>query len=76
MLLVLVGYPLLWLLLGALGLPNEVGLEHLLRVYSRAQNFEPLKNTLVLALGTGLLSVVLGVPLAWAAARSDVPLRR
>ncbi len=75
-LLVLVGYPLLWLLLGALGLPNEVGLEHFLRVYSRTQNFEPLKNTLVLALGTGLLSVVLGVPLAWAAARSNVPLRR
>jgi iron(III) transport system permease protein len=75
-LLVLVGYPLLWLLLGALGLPNEVGLDHFVRVYTRTQNFEPLKNTLILALGTGLLSVVLGVPLAWAAARSNVPLRR
>jgi iron(III) transport system permease protein len=75
-LLVLVGYPLLWLLLAALGLPNEVGLDHFVRVYARTQNFEPLKNTLVLALGTGLLSVVLGVPLAWAAARSNVPLRR
>jgi iron(III) transport system permease protein len=74
-LLVLVGYPLLWLLLGALGLPNEVGLDHFVRVYTRTQNFEPLKNTLILALGTGLLSVVLGVPLAWAAARSNVPLR-
>jgi iron(III) transport system permease protein len=74
-LLVLVGYPLLWLLLGALGLPNEVGLDHFVRVYTRSQNFEPLKNTLILALGTGLLSVVLGVPLAWAAARSNVPLR-
>jgi iron(III) transport system permease protein len=75
-LLVLVGYPLLWLLLGALGLPNELGLDHFVRVYTRTQNFEPLKNTIVLALGTGLLSVVLGVPLAWAAARSNVPLRR
>ncbi len=75
-LLALVGYPLLWLLLGALGLPNEIGLDHFVRVYTRAQNFEPLTNTLVLALGTGLLSVVLGVPLAWAAARSDMPLRR
>jgi iron(III) transport system permease protein len=74
-LLVLVGYPLLWLLLGALGLPNEVGLDHFVRVYTRSQNFEPLKNTLILAVGTGLLSVVLGVPLAWAAARSNVPLR-
>jgi iron(III) transport system permease protein len=75
-LLVLVGYPLLWLLLAALGLPSEVGLDHFVRVYARSQNFEPLKNTLVLALGTGLLSVVLGVPLAWAAARSNLPLRR
>ena len=75
-LLVLVGYPLLWLLLAALGLPNEIGLDHFVRVYARTQNFEPLKNTLVLALGTGLLSIVLGVPLAWAAARSNVPLRR
>jgi iron(III) transport system permease protein len=75
-LLALVGYPLLWLLLGALGLPDEIGLDHFVRVYTRAQNFEPLKNTLILALGTGLLSVVLGVPLAWAAARSNVPLRR
>jgi iron(III) transport system permease protein len=75
-LLLLVGYPLLWLLLGALGLPNEIGLDHFVRAYARAQNFEPLKNTLVLALGTGLLSVLLGVPLAWAAARSDMALRR
>ena len=75
-LLVLVGYPLLWLLLGALGLPDEVGLDHFVRVYARTQNFAPLKNTLILALGTGLLSVVLGVPLAWTAARSNVPLRR
>jgi iron(III) transport system permease protein len=75
-LLAVVGYPLLWLLLGALGLPNEIGLDHFVRVYTRAQNFEPLTNTLVLALGTGLLSVVLGVPLAWAAARSNMPLRR
>jgi iron(III) transport system permease protein len=75
-LLALVGYPLLWLLLGALGLPNEIGLDHFARVYARTQNFEPLKNTLILALGTGVLSVVLGVPLAWATARSNVPLRR
>ena len=74
-LLLLVGYPLFWLLLGALGLPGELGLEHFVRVYTRAQNFESLKNTLVLALGTGLLSVALGVPLAWATARSDMPLR-
>lgn len=76
LLLLLVGYPLLWLLMAAFGLPGEPQLGFLTRVYTRGQNFQPLVNTLVLALGTGLLSIVLGVPLAWATARSDMPLRR
>jgi iron(III) transport system permease protein len=51
-------------------------LEHLTRVATRAQNFNALVNTLQLACGTGLLSIALGVPLAWATARSDMPLRK
>src|SRR5262245_867173 len=76
LLLLLVGYPLLWLLLGALGLPQSIGLEHLQRAFTRPQNYTALVNTLQLALGTGLMSVAIGVPLAWAAARSDMPLRQ
>ena len=75
-LLVIVGYPLLWLVLGALGLPAELTLQNFVRVYTRTQNLDPLVNTLTLALGTGLMSVALGVPLAWATARTDMPLRR
>jgi iron(III) transport system permease protein len=75
-LLFLVGYPLLWLMLGALGLPQSVGLEHLERVFVRPQNYAALINTLQLALGAGVMSLALGVPLAWAAACSDMPLRR
>lgn len=75
-LLVIVGYPLLWLILGALGLPAELTLQYLARTYARAQNLDPLINTLILALGAGLASVALGVPLAWATARTDMPLRR
>src|SRR5215510_3375172 len=75
-LLVLVGYPLLWLLLGAFGLPQEFGLDHLERAFTRPQNFAALLNTLELALGAGVLSVLFGVPLAWATARSDMPLRQ
>ena len=71
----LVGYPLLWLMLAALGVPQSVGLEHLERAFTRPQNYAALINTLQLALGTGLLSVALGVPLAWATARSDMALR-
>jgi iron(III) transport system permease protein len=74
-LLFLVGYPLLWLILGALGLPHSIGLEHLQRAFTRPQNYAALVNTVQLALGTGLMSVTIGVPLAWAAARSDMPLR-
>jgi hypothetical protein len=71
----LVGYPLLWLMLGAFGLPQSVSLEHLQHALARPQNYVALINTLQLALGTGLMSVALGVPLAWATARSDMALR-
>jgi iron(III) transport system permease protein len=74
-LLFLVGYPLLWLVLGALGLPQSIGVEHLQRAFSRPQNYSALVNTLELALGTGIMSIGLGVPLAWATARSNMALR-
>src|SRR5215203_742640 len=76
LLLLLVGYPLLWLLMAAFGLPDGFQLGFLTRVYTRAQNLQPLINTITLAAGTGLLSIILGVPLAFATARSDMPLRR
>jgi iron(III) transport system permease protein len=76
LLLFFVGYPLLWLLLASFGVPNDFQLGHIARVYSRAQNVQPLINTLILAGGSGLLSVVLGVPLAWATASTDMPFRR
>ena len=76
LLLFLVAYPLLWLVMGALGMPQSFGLEHLLRAFARPQNYAALVNTLQLALGTGLMSVVIGVPLAWATARTDMPLRQ
>ncbi len=76
LLLVLVAYPLLWLLLGAFGLPQEFTFDGLDRAFSRTANYTALLNTLELAAGAGVMSVVLGVPLAWATARSDMPLRR
>lgn len=76
LLLIIVGYPLLWLLLGTFGVPHSWTLAYLTNVFTEARNFTPLKNTVFLALGTGLGSVVLGVPLAWATARTDMPLGR
>jgi iron(III) transport system permease protein len=76
LLLLLVAYPLLWLVLAALGIPGALTFAHLARVVTRTQNYEALVNTLQLACGTGLLSIALGVPLAWATARCNMPLRR
>jgi iron(III) transport system permease protein len=76
LLLLIVGYPLLWLLMAALGIPNDFQLGYIARVYTRWQNFVPLVNTLILAFSTGIMSVLLGVPLAWATARTDIPMRR
>ena len=75
LLLFLVGYPLLWLFLGSLGAPQSLGLEHLQRAFARPQNYAALVNTLQLALGTGVMSVLIGVPLAWATSRTNMPLR-
>ena len=76
LLLLIVGYPLLWLLMAALGIPGDFQLGYIARVYTRWQNLIPLVNTLILAVSTGIISVLLGVPLAWAIARTDIPMRR
>ncbi len=74
-LLLLVGYPFAWLVLGAFGIPGHAGLTPLTRALARPQTLAPVINTLILAGGCGTLSVVLGVPLAWAVARTDMWLR-
>lgn len=76
LLLGIVGYPLLWLLMGAFGIPKEFTLASIARVFTEQRNIAPVVNTLVLAGGTAVSSIALGVPLAWAVARTDMPLRR
>ena len=75
-LLVFVGYPLCWLALGALGLPHHFGFDGLMRSFTRPANLVPLTNTIILAASAGLGSVAIGVPLAFAVARTDMALRR
>ncbi len=75
-LLLFIGYPLCWLVFGALGLPAQFSVKFLVRAFTQPGNVAALANTAVLALGVGLLSVVLGVPVAWATARTDLPLRK
>lgn len=75
-LLLFIGYPLCWLVFGAVGLPGDFSLAFVVRAFTQPGNLAALANTLILALGVGLLGVVLGVPLAWATARTDLPLRK
>ena len=76
LLLLLVAYPLAWLIMSAFGMPDALTFNHIMRAYTRPQNVQPLLNTVWLAFGAGLLSLALGVPLAWASARSDLPFVR
>jgi iron(III) transport system permease protein len=75
-LLLLVGYPLLWLVLTSFGIPDDLSLSHIIRVFTDPRNLHPVENTLLLAVGCGVGSIFLGVPLAWATARTDMPARR
>lgn len=56
-------------------MPEHFGLAALTRALTRPQTITPLINTLILAGGCGVLSVLVGVPLAWAVARTDMRLR-
>src|SRR5512146_1146474 len=47
LLLLIVGYPLLWLLMSAFGIPGEFELGYIAHVYTRSQNLAPLVNTLI-----------------------------
>ena len=75
-LLVFIGYPLCWLVFGAVGLPNAFSPYFLIRAFTHPANLSALANTAVLAVGVGILSVVLSVPVAWATARTDLPMRK
>lgn len=52
---------------GAFSLANYVA------AYGRARHIEALGNSLTLGLGSGVLCLLFGVPLAWALSRTDMP---
>ncbi|MGH8639017.1 MAG: ABC transporter permease, partial [Burkholderiales bacterium] len=74
-LIVLVVLPLLWLLLGSVKGADGLSLEHFSDVLSGRLYVNALKNSLVLGAWTGLFSLLIGLPLAWAVARTDVPFK-
>ncbi len=74
-LLVLVVIPLGFLAWGSVTEDGRPTLEHFQRAFTNALYYRALLNSLLLGLATGALSIAIGLPLAWATSRTDLPLK-
>src|SRR5215467_5265344 len=72
-LIILVVLPLLWLFYGSLRGEQGLSLDHFAEVLSGRLYVNALLNSLVLGAWTGLFSLLIGLTLAWAVSRTDVP---
>lgn len=72
-LIVLIVLPLLSLLWGSVAAEDGLTLGYFARVLTNRLYFQALLNSLTLGAWTGLFSVLVGVPLAWAVVRTDLP---
>src|SRR4051794_10561256 len=69
----LVLYPVVWLILGSFQTPSEAWtLEHYREVFS-PYYLKLLWNSLVFAALSTVVATLIGVPMAWAVARTDMP---
>jgi iron(III) transport system permease protein len=75
-LIVLVVLPLLFLLLGSVRGERGLSIEHFVEVLTGRLYVQALKNSLILGAWTGLFSLVIGLALAWAVIRTDLPGKR
>jgi iron(III) transport system permease protein len=75
-LIILVVLPLGSLLLGSVRGEHGLSLEHFSEVLSGRLYVQALKNSLILGAWTGLFSLLIGLLLAWAVSRTDVPAKR
>src|SRR3954464_11184851 len=72
-LIILVVLPLLFLLIGSLRGPEGMSLDHFSEVLSGRLYVNALWNSLILGAWTSLFSLIIGLLLAWAVSRTDVP---
>jgi iron(III) transport system permease protein len=75
-LVVLVVLPLVFLVAGSLTADDGVTLAHFRDAVSSRLYVQALRNSLILGAATGVLSVAVGLPLAWAVSRTNVPAKR
>ena len=72
-LIVLVVLPLLFLLAGSFRGEEGASLEHFVEALTGRLYTQALTNSLVLGAWTGLFSLLIGLPMAWAVCRTNVP---
>jgi iron(III) transport system permease protein len=75
-LVLLVGSPLVSLVLTSLETEQGIGLENYGTAAGAARFRTAVGNSLIVATGVGALSMVIGTILAWAVAKTDMPLRK
>jgi iron(III) transport system permease protein len=75
-LIILVVLPLCSLLLGSVRGEHGISLENFAEVVSGRLYVQALMNSLILGAWTGLFSLLIGLLLAWAVSRTDVPAKR
>lgn len=74
-LLVLVVLPLTSLVWGSVTDEGRLTLDHFRQAFSNRLYYQALLNSLILGLWTGVLSVAIGLPMAWAVSRTNMPLK-
>jgi iron(III) transport system permease protein len=76
---VLIGMPLFWIVLRSFGDAEGIGFtftfKNYIEVFTSSRLLSSVLNSLILATGVGMMSVALGVPMAWAVTRTNMPLR-
>ena len=74
--LVLVVLPLISLVWGSVSIDGRLTLAHFREALSSRLYVQALRNSFILGLWTSVLSVAVGLPLAWAVSRTNVPAKR
>ncbi|MHB0870538.1 MAG: ABC transporter permease [Chloroflexota bacterium] len=73
LLMVLVVYPLLFLLYGSITKNGSLSLENFATAFSSRTYYSALMNSVLLGLGCAVVAVVVGAPMAWAVGRTNMP---
>ncbi len=73
--LILVVFPIVSLLLGSVRGDGGISVENFREALSGRLYVQAILNSLILGLWTALFSVLIGLPLAWAVARTNVPFK-